>query len=112
MNVIDALGDVREEIRVLKAREQQLRQQLLGCGRNDERGARFRVRIEERPQRRFIKEKLPLAILQDPNFWQNEMRTFVRITSLPTAAKLPVPDVRRRITPPQDDDDDFDVIED
>lgn len=103
---IDALGDVRARIRALEAEEKQLRQQLLAQGPGTFVGARFRVRIEEKSQKRFSKDRLPPDISNDPTYWLTEKRTYVRVFPLENAPKArPVP---RLVL----EEDDFEVIED
>lgn len=109
---IDALGDIREQIRAVQAQEQQLRKQLLAQGYRTRVAARFRVQIEEKPQKRFHKERLPAAIKHDPAFWQEEMRTYVRTFPLESAPKAHEAEAQQSVAPQVFEDEDFEVIED
>lgn len=107
---IDELGQLREEMRALQAREKQLRMQLLRDGYQTRSGARFRVRVEEKPHRRFNKEALPPHIRNDPSYLAHEMRTYVRTFPIDDAPQARSVEPKRRSAPLDDFDDE--VIED
>lgn len=117
-NLADALGDVRQAIRALQAHEAQLRQQLLAQRGVGTEGARFFVTVEEKRQRRFVRDRLPAAILQDGRFWTLDTRTVVRALPLEErpflqrAAGARPPTMRRAAPPMDDDDEDIVLIED
>ena len=70
----DALGDVRAEIRVLRAREATLRQALIEARPNGPvAGQRYEVFIRENQRRVFDRDSLPKAILHDDRFWMTRV---------------------------------------
>lgn len=83
----DALGEVRAEIRALKAREAQLRQALLdACPNRPVTGRRYEVRLRESTRRTLDRERLPAAILGDEWFWKTS-----RSQTVVTHARSPDP---------------------
>ncbi len=75
----DALGDVRAEIKALKAREAALRQALIEARPNGPiAGRRYEVIVREHQRRVFDRDSLPKAILGDHRFWMTRVsRTVV-----------------------------------
>ena len=70
-SLADALGDVRAEIKALKAREAELRQTLLAMRPNGPiEGARFDVTIRRCERRLIDKTRLPDFILHDDRYWK------------------------------------------
>ena len=84
----DALGDVRAEIRVLRAREADLRQAVIDARPNGPvSGQRYEVTIHEAERRVFDRDALPKAILADHRFWMTRTsRTVVTRASGPARA--------------------------
>lgn len=74
----DALGDVRAEIRSLRAREADLRQALIDARPNGPvSGHRFEVVVRENQRRVFDRDSLPGAILGDERFWMTRISSTV-----------------------------------
>lgn len=72
--IADELGEVRAQIAALKAREAALRRRLIDHRPNGPvRGARFTVRVEERPEYTFDTALLPDSILADPAFCRRHL---------------------------------------
>ena len=107
---VDSLGDVRDAIRALQALEKQLRQQLLDAGQQTCSGTRFRVCIEQKSQKRFDRTRLPVSVVNDPNNWRTETRTYVRVFPVDSVPKARLP-IRAATSSSIVEDDDFEVIE-
>lgn len=74
----DALGEVRAEIRSLRAREAVLRQALIDARPNGPvAGRRFEVVVRENERRVFDRDSLPGAILGDERFWMTRISSTV-----------------------------------
>lgn len=78
-NLADALGEVRAEIRTLKAREAALRRALLDVRPNGPvTGAHYEVSVRETRRRVLDRNRLPDSILGDDRFWTTSLsRTVV-----------------------------------
>lgn len=74
--LVDRLGDLRRLIRDLRDEEEALRTALLDQAARDHHpsnrmtGARFQAIVTNRTSRRFRRDLLPQAILDDPKYWQ------------------------------------------
>ncbi|KMW58844.1 hypothetical protein AIOL_003825 [Candidatus Rhodobacter oscarellae] len=67
----DALGQVRAEMKALKAREEALREALLEARANAPiQGERFVATIRRGTRRSFDAKSLPAAIRDDPRYWK------------------------------------------
>ena len=93
MSPADELAQVRAEMRVLRDREADLKTQFL-ARRAPLDGHLHRIEITEQKQEVFLRERLPDAILSNPNYWDARTQKIVRVRLQPDAHK-----------------DDFDVIE-
>lgn len=88
-SLADALGDVRAEIKALKAHEAELRQALLDLRPNGPiHGARFEVIIRNSERRLIDTARLPDFIRDDAQFWKRSRTTTV--ISRPCPAPVPV----------------------
>ncbi len=93
----DALGDVRAEIRVLKAREAHLRAALLDARPNGPvAGRHYEVHIRETERKVFDRDALPKAILGDHRFWMiRRSQTVVTRARETSAPPSPAKEARR-----------------
>ncbi|MEM0989350.1 MAG: hypothetical protein AAGK00_10750 [Pseudomonadota bacterium] len=82
----DELGHIREEIRRLKAREAELRQQILETG--DASGTDYTVEIREQTRRTFDRTALPQPIQDDPAYWKISTTRLVKTVPLTPAEPL------------------------
>lgn len=93
----DELGDVRAEIRALRAREADLRQALIDAHPNGPvAGQRFEVVVREKARRVFDRDSLPGAILGDDRFWMIRTARTVVTRSCDTSETVtgrPLPDL-------------------
>ena len=86
----DALGDIRAEIRALRAREAALRQALIEARPNGPiMGQRYEVTVRENQRRVFDRDSLPKAILGDDRFWMTRVSKTVVTRSLNAAGAAP-----------------------
>ncbi len=91
----DELGHLRAEMKRLKAREAELRQEILETG--DATGADYTVEIKTQERRTFDRTRLPQDIQDDPAYWKTSTTQVVKSVPL------------REATPAQSliDEDDF-----
>lgn len=81
----DELGLLREEMRRLKAREAELRAEILDTG--DASGAQYTIEIKTQERRTLDKDKLPTEILEDPYYYKISTSQIVRTVSIETAER-------------------------
>ena len=93
MSPADELAQIREDIRVLRDREADLKIQFL-ARRAPLDGQLHRIEIAEQERNVFLRERLPEDILSNPNYWDARTSKIVRVRPQPDAHK-----------------EDFDVIE-
>ncbi|MEM6621861.1 MAG: hypothetical protein AAF674_06495 [Pseudomonadota bacterium] len=86
MSPADELGHIRDEIRRLKAREAELREQILETG--DASGTDYAVEIREQTRRTFDRSALPQAIQDDPAYWKVTTTRLVKTVRLTPAEPL------------------------
>ncbi len=96
----DELGEVREALRHLRAREGELRQQLLAMP-DETTGSQFEADIRTQRCRVFLKERLPRDVLNQPVLWDT------RVSKVVTLHKRTSPEA----APGPAQEDDFQVIE-
>lgn len=108
----DALGSIRAEIKVLKAREAELRRAILSAPGSED-GQEFRVIVRRGTARRFNRDALPAHILEDPRYWtERETVTVVtRALEMDTGQSRPPPAGTPRVGLSEKEEE-FDVIED
>lgn len=83
----DQLGQVRAEIRALKAREAELRDRALRLRPNGPvEGAEYTLELRHGTRRSLDTKALPPEIRQDPRFWREAATTTVRVTARRAAA--------------------------
>ena len=78
----DELALIRGEITLLEAREAELRSGFLS-GQLPVTGAAARVEIRQQQRRIFCKERLPPAILNDPQLWEQRVVLAVVVQKQP-----------------------------
>ena len=83
MTPADELGHIREELKRLKARETQLRAELLQTG--DASGTDFTIEIKTQERRTLDKDKLPPEILEDPYYYKVSTSQILRSVPVETA---------------------------
>lgn len=76
MTPADELGHIREEMKRLRAREAELRTEILETG--DATGSDFTVEIKEQERRTLDKDKLPREIVEDPYYYKVSVSRIVR----------------------------------
>ncbi|MEM0922058.1 MAG: hypothetical protein AAGI13_03380 [Pseudomonadota bacterium] len=74
----DELGLLRAEIKRLKARETELRDQFREMGRVSP-GAEYTVEVVEQRRRVFDRSLLPADILEDPRYWKEIVTQIVKV---------------------------------
>jgi hypothetical protein len=84
----DELGHIRDEIKRLKKREDELRAEMLAHG-GAEAGAEYRVEVVEQQRRTLDRDALPKAILDDPAYWKTSTSRIVRVKPIRTEAAGP-----------------------
>lgn len=85
MTPADELGHIRDELKRLKARETELRAEILETG--DASGAEYTVEIKTQERRVLDRDKLPQEILDDPYYYKTSTSQIVRTVPLETAAR-------------------------
>lgn len=89
-DLADALGAVREDIKMLKKREADLRAALLDARCNGPvAGSRFVVTVRESSRRSIDMNTLPDAIHRDDRYWK--ISTTRTVVTKPLARSGPVP---------------------
>jgi hypothetical protein len=91
MTPADELGHIREELKRLKARETELRTEILETG--DASGVEYTVEIKTQERRTLDKEKLPQEILDDPYYYKISTSQIVRTVPLQAAARHTIQDL-------------------
>ena len=81
----DELGYIRDEIKRLKAREAELRAEILETG--EATGTTYTVEIKTQERRSFDRTRLPQEIQDDPAFWK--VSTTQVVKTVPVADSLP-----------------------
>ena len=81
----DELGMLREEMKRLKAREAELRTEILETG--DASGIEYTVEIKTQERRTLDKDKLPKEILDDPYYYKVSTSQTVRTIPIETAER-------------------------
>lgn len=81
----DELGHIRDEIKRLKKREDELRAEMLAHG-GAEPGETFRVEVVEQQRRTLDRDALPKAILDDPTYWKISTSRIVRVKPIEAPA--------------------------
>ena len=97
MTLADELGMLREEMKRLKARENELRAEILETG--DASGSVYTVTIKTQERRTLDKDKLPKEILEDPYYY--------KVSTSQTVRTVPVETAERRAAESLIDEDDF-----
>ena len=72
----DELGHLRDEIKRLKAREAELKDQIADTGETG--GTDYEVRITEQTRRSFDRKLLPQEIQDDERYWKTSVTRVVR----------------------------------
>lgn len=85
MTPADELGHIREEMKRLKAREKELRTEILETG--DASGTDYTIEIREQERRTLDREKLPTEILEDPYYYKTSISQIVRTVPVETAER-------------------------
>lgn len=85
MSPADELGHIREELKRLKARETELRTEILETG--DASGTDYTIQIREQERRTLDKDKLPPEILEDPYYYKTSVSQIVRTVPVDTPAR-------------------------
>lgn len=86
MTPADELGHIREEIRKLKAREAELRAEILETG--DASGTDFTIEIRTQERRTFDRTRLPQHVQDDPAFWKTTTSQVVKTVPVDAADAL------------------------
>lgn len=81
ISIADELGHLRAEIKALKAREAELRDQLVADGGAPQ-GQDYQVEVVEQTRRSFDRKALPPEIADDPRYWKTSTSHVVRVKSL------------------------------
>ena len=76
MTPADELGHIREELKRLRARETELRAEILETG--DASGIAYTIEIKTQERRTLDKDKLPREILDDPYYYKTSTSQIVR----------------------------------
>ncbi|MEM7685914.1 MAG: hypothetical protein ACFB03_20615 [Paracoccaceae bacterium] len=86
----DELGHIRAEMKRLKTRETELKDQIAETGQTD--GADFTARIVEQTRRSLNREALPPEILEDERYWKVSVNRVVKTVQVesdtPTASLI------------------------
>ncbi|MEL7466958.1 MAG: hypothetical protein AAFN27_00800 [Pseudomonadota bacterium] len=86
----DELGHIRAEMKRLKAREAELKDQITETGQTE--GADFTVRVVEQTRRTLNREALPPEILEDDRYWKVSISRVVKTVQVesdtPTASLI------------------------
>ena len=85
MTPADELGHIREELKRLKAREAELRTELLETG--DASGTDYTIEIKTQERRTLDKDKLPREILDDPYYYKTSTSQILRTIPVETAER-------------------------
>jgi hypothetical protein len=85
ITLADELGHLRAEIKALKIREAELREQLIADGGAPQ-GEDYQVEVVEQTRRSFDRKALPPEIAEDPRYWKTSTSHVVRVKSLHTDA--------------------------
>ncbi|MFK7944217.1 MAG: hypothetical protein AB8B85_15070 [Paracoccaceae bacterium] len=85
MTPADELGHIREELKRLKARETELRTEILETG--DATGTDYTIEIKTQERRTLDKGKLPPEILEDPYYYKTSTSQIVRTVPVETAER-------------------------
>ncbi|AUC52718.1 hypothetical protein CDO87_05705 [Sagittula sp. P11] len=81
MHPVDELAQLRAQMRRLKAREAELRAQVLS-GNAPPISNRHRVEIVRQRRPDFVKDKLPEHVLNDPWYWETRETQVVKVVDL------------------------------
>lgn len=84
MTPADELGYIRAEIRRLKAREAELRAEILETG--DASGTEYTIEIRTQERRTFDRSRLPQDIQDDPAYWKLSTSQIVKSVPVGNAA--------------------------
>ncbi len=76
-HLIDELGEIRDQIETLKAREKELADLLLSACRTAASGERYRVLVRRRHIRELNPKLLPRSVLNDPKYYALEEQDLV-----------------------------------
>lgn len=90
MTPADELGHIRAEIKRLKAREAELRTEILETG--DASGTDYTVEIKEQQRRTFDRTALPQDIQDDPAYWKVSTAYIVRTVPAASATSSLIDD--------------------
>lgn len=85
MTPADELGHIREELKRLKARETELRTELLATGEAS--GTDYTIEIKTQERRTLDKDKLPPEILEDPYYYKISTSQVLRSVPVETAER-------------------------
>ncbi len=85
----DELGHLRDEIKRLKAREAELRAEMLVDDRVEP-GETYRVEVVEQQRRVFDRSALPPEIADDPQYWKVSTSRIVRVKPVNPEPAAPV----------------------
>ena len=94
----DELGDLRADIRRLKAREAELRERFIASGATV-RGDETEVIVRRQRRRVLLRDRLPPQILQDPRLYEERVTTTV--ISRPIGGRAPGDQAIHRIEAPR-----------
>ena len=83
----DELELVRAEIKRLRAREAELRAEIVGQADGESIGRDWRVEIVEQRRRSLDRAALPPEIARDPRYWKESVTRIVR--TVPAGARRP-----------------------
>lgn len=106
----DEIGDIRRDIKALKAREAALRKLLLH-GPDEVCGEAHQVSLHRSRRRVLCREKLPTAVLNNPAYWEERETVTVVCRPLTTRAPVPAPALVLRATRPGDPVEDWETAE-
>ncbi|WP_164661362.1 hypothetical protein [Tropicibacter sp. Alg240-R139] len=69
--IADELGQLRAEMKVLRARVDALRAKALAARANGlVAGQQFTILVKSQTRRTLLRDKLPLDVLNDPQYWK------------------------------------------
>ena len=100
----DELGQIRNEIRALKTREDMLRKAMLR-DHTARVGQRYEVVVSDQKRRVFLRDRLPPEILSQPDYWEERVSTVVK------TRKTNGPHPGRPVGSAGPEDEEFEVIE-
>ena len=80
MDPVEEFARIKDQIKALKTREQELRQGFLDGARR--RSNAHEVTVKTQKRKVFLRDRLPPSVLQDPSFWEERETQIVSVKAL------------------------------